>query len=172
MERTLVGIGRIGTNNAELTALQQTDGVRHRSCRKCIATIVVGKYTHVVTGHTVLNGILTFLTLYFNQAPLANRVGDTRVVYNGSVTAGSVGNVLGISYGAAVMTEMMRTGRISRHEADEANYHLIMNHSMIEDTLVYAALGIPPALILSVRIVFALIVVWTRKFVVCVLRRG
>ena len=47
-----------------------------------------------------------------------------------------------------------------------------MNHSMIEDTLVYAALGIPPALILSVRIVFALIVVWTRKFVVCVLRRG
>ena len=83
-----------------------------------------------------------------------------------------VGNVLGISYGAAVMTEMMRTGRISRHEADEANYHLIMNHSMIEDTLVYAALGIPPALILSVRIVFALIVVWTRKFVVCVLRRG
>lgn len=82
-----------------------------------------------------------------------------------------VGNVLGISYGAAVMTEMMRAGRISPHEADEANFHLIMNHSMVEDTLVYAALGIPPALILSVRIVFALIVVWTRRFVVCVLRR-
>ncbi|MGM9713468.1 MAG: nucleoside recognition domain-containing protein [Prevotella sp.] len=81
-----------------------------------------------------------------------------------------VGNVLGISYGAAVMTELMRTGRITRGEANEANYHLIMNHSMIEDTLVYAALGISPLLILSVRLVSALAVVWARRALLGFLR--
>lgn len=74
-----------------------------------------------------------------------------------------VGNVLGISYGSAVMIQLEEEGKISREEADEVNYHLIMNHSMLEDTLVFATAGVSALWILSTRLLFALILVWSRK---------
>lgn len=74
-----------------------------------------------------------------------------------------VGNVLGISYGSAMMIELEESGQITPEEANEVNYHLVMNHSMLEDTLVYAAAGVSAFWILSTRILFALIVVWGRK---------
>lgn len=76
-----------------------------------------------------------------------------------------VGNVLGISYGSAVMLELEERGVISRKEANEVNYHLIMNHSLLEDTIVFAATGIPALLLISVRMLFALALVWVRRLV-------
>ena len=74
-----------------------------------------------------------------------------------------VGNVLGISYGSAVMLQLEEEGKITREEADEVNYHLIMNHSMLEDTLVFATAGISAFWILSTRLLFALLLVWSKK---------
>ena len=74
-----------------------------------------------------------------------------------------VGNVLGISYGSAVMIQLEEEGKITPEEADEVNYHLIMNHSMLEDTLVFATAGVSAFWILSTRLLFALILVWCRK---------
>ena len=74
-----------------------------------------------------------------------------------------VGNVLGISYGSAMMLDLEERGEITREEANEVNYHLIMNHSMLEDTLVFAAAGVSAAWILSTRILFAFLLVWFRK---------
>ena len=74
-----------------------------------------------------------------------------------------VGNVLGISYGSAVMIQLEEEGKISRKEADDVNYHLIMNHSMLEDTLVFATAGVSALWILSTRLLFALVLVWARK---------
>lgn len=74
-----------------------------------------------------------------------------------------VGNVLGISYGSAVMIQLEEEGKISLEEADEVNYHLIMNHSMLEDTLVFATAGVSAIWILTTRLLFALILVWSRK---------
>jgi len=74
-----------------------------------------------------------------------------------------VGNVLGISYGSAVMMDLEERGKITRAEANDVNYHLIMNHSLLEDTIVFASLGIPALLIITTRFFFALVVVWTRK---------
>lgn len=76
-----------------------------------------------------------------------------------------VGNVLGISYGSAAMIDLEEQGQITREEANEVNYHLIMNHSMLEDTLVFAAAGVSALWILSTRILFALALVWGRKAV-------
>ena len=73
-----------------------------------------------------------------------------------------VGNVLGISYGSAVMVELEEKGIVTREEANDVNYHLIMNHSMLEDTIVFAATGISALLLISTRIIFALILVWGR----------
>lgn len=74
-----------------------------------------------------------------------------------------IGNVLGISYGSAMMLELEDNGVITREEADQVNYHLIMNHSMLEDTMVFATAGISALWILSTRILFAFILVWGRK---------
>ncbi len=74
-----------------------------------------------------------------------------------------VGNVLGLSYGSAVMLDLEEKGQITREDANAVNYHLIMNHSMLEDTIVMAVTGISVFWILATRLLFALIVVWTRK---------
>ena len=74
-----------------------------------------------------------------------------------------VGNVLGLSYGSAVMLDLEERGQITREDANDVNYHLIMNHSMLEDTIVMAVTGISVFWILATRLLFALIVVWTRK---------
>ena len=74
-----------------------------------------------------------------------------------------VGNVLGISYGSAVMVELEEKGVVRREEANEVNYHLIMNHSMLEDTIVFAATGISAILLITTRVSFALLLVWGRK---------
>lgn len=81
-----------------------------------------------------------------------------------------VGNVLGISYGSAAMLSLEESGQITKEEADEVNYHLIMNHSMLEDTMVFATQGISAFWILSTRILFALALVWGKKGVKCLLR--
>ena len=74
-----------------------------------------------------------------------------------------VGNVLGISYGSAVMSELEEKGLVTKDEANDVNYHLIMNHSMLEDTIVFAATGISAILLITTRVSFALLLVWGRK---------
>lgn len=83
-----------------------------------------------------------------------------------------VGNVLGISYGSAVMLQLEDEGKISREEANEVNYHLIMNHSMLEDTLVFATAGVSALWILSTRLLFALVLVWARKGILAAIQRS
>lgn len=74
-----------------------------------------------------------------------------------------VGNVLGLSYGSAMMIDLEESGQISREEANEVNYHLIMNHSMLEDTLVFVGVGVSAWWILGTRMLFAIVLVWSRK---------
>ena len=74
-----------------------------------------------------------------------------------------VGNVLGISYGSAAMLDLEDSGQITREEANEVNYHLIMNHSMLEDTMTFGVCGVSAVCILSVRMLFAFCLVWGRK---------
>ena len=74
-----------------------------------------------------------------------------------------VGNVLGISYGSAVMVELEEKGLVTPEEANDVNYHLIMNHSMLEDTIVFAATGISALLLIITRLCFALLMVWGRR---------
>ncbi len=73
--------------------------------------------------------------------------------------------VLGISYGSAVLLELEERGLITKEEANDVNYHLIMNHSLLEDTIVFALTGISVFWIVSTRVLFAMIVVWTHKLI-------
>lgn len=82
-----------------------------------------------------------------------------------------VGNVLGISYGSAVMIDLEEQGQITSDEANDVNYHLVMNHSMLEDTCVFASFGISAFWVLSTRILFALVVVWSRRLILLLIRK-
>lgn len=74
-----------------------------------------------------------------------------------------VGNILGLSYGGAVTKNLIDSGEITKEEANSVNYHLIMNHSLLEDTAVFAAAGISPFWIISTRLLMAMLIVWTRR---------
>lgn len=76
-----------------------------------------------------------------------------------------VGNVIGLSYGSAIMLELEEQGIITREDANDVNYHLIMNHSMLEDTLVFAVTGISAVLIIATRVTLAMLVVWSRRLI-------
>ena len=74
-----------------------------------------------------------------------------------------VGDILGISYGSAVMVELEQRKIVSREDANDVNYHLIMNHSLLEDTIVFAHVGISAPLLVGVRVVFAMMLVWAHR---------
>lgn len=83
-----------------------------------------------------------------------------------------VGNVLGISYGAAVMMELEKNGDITPEEANDTNYHLIMNHSLLEDTIVFSSTGVSALLLVTTRLAFAVVLVWARRGVKLVIGNG
>lgn len=74
-----------------------------------------------------------------------------------------VANILGISYGSAVMIGLQKNGLMSRQQSNEANYHLVMNHSLFEDTIVFSTAGVSALVVITTRVGLALLVVWSRK---------
>lgn len=77
-----------------------------------------------------------------------------------------VGNVVGLAYGGAVMIDMVEEGKLTLKESNTVNYHLSISHSLLEDTLLFAALGINWLIIIGTRVLFAMIVVWGRRFII------
>ena len=59
---------------------------------------------------------------------------------------------------------------VRREDANDVNYHLIMNHSLLEDTIVFTATGISALLLVSVRLALAVALVWTRRALMSVSR--
>ncbi len=75
-----------------------------------------------------------------------------------------IGYIVGLAYGGALMMDQMKDGKVSRTEANLLNHHLALSHSVIEDNLLFVALGVSIWWILGVRLSLAWIVVWTRRF--------
>ena len=76
-----------------------------------------------------------------------------------------VGNLVGLAYGGAIMVEQIEANKLSRSEGDYLNHHLAISHSLLEDTLIFVALGVPLLWIVVPRLAFAFIVVWSKRFV-------
>lgn len=74
-----------------------------------------------------------------------------------------VGNVVGLAYGGAIMVEQMEQKKLSYSEGNLLNFHLAICHSLLEDTIIFAAIGIPALWIVSTRLLFAIVVVWMRR---------
>jgi spore maturation protein SpmB len=71
-----------------------------------------------------------------------------------------VAQTLGLAYGSAVMIEAFEHGDIRPAEADLLNYHVAINHSLLEDTLLFVAIGVPALWITFPRVFLAAAVVW------------
>lgn len=82
-----------------------------------------------------------------------------------------VGNVVGLAYGGAVMVDMVDEGQLTLKDSNTVNYHLSISHSLLEDTLLFVALGINLWIIICTRIFLAMIVVWSRRLIIHLGRR-
>ena len=74
-----------------------------------------------------------------------------------------VANVIGLSYGAAVLIEHRKENKISARDADLLNHHIALSHSLLEDTALYVAIGAGLGWITLPRIALAVMAVWAAK---------
>jgi len=75
-----------------------------------------------------------------------------------------IGYIVGLTYGGALMMDQMKEGKVTRTDASLLNYHLAVSHSVLEDNLLFVALGVSIWWILGVRLTIAWVVVWLRRF--------
>jgi hypothetical protein len=74
-----------------------------------------------------------------------------------------VANTLGLAYGAAVMIDEVKEGKISERDVDLLNHHISVSHSNLEDLLLFTAIGgLLPWMLLS-RWGMSLLLVWERR---------
>lgn len=71
-----------------------------------------------------------------------------------------VAYTLGLAYGSAIMLEESENGRLSREDADLLNHHIAISHSLLEDTLLFVAIGVPAMWIIFPRIFLSMAEVW------------
>ena len=82
-----------------------------------------------------------------------------------------IGYIVGLAYGGALMMDQIKEGQVTRTDANLLNHHLALSHSVIEDNLLFVALGVSIWWILAVRLSLAWVVVWVRRFILN-MRRG
>jgi len=76
-----------------------------------------------------------------------------------------VAQILGLTYGSAVMIEEVERHDITQANANLLNYHIAINHSLLEDTLLFVAIGVPAGWIVAPRFALAVLVVWSVRLV-------
>ena len=74
-----------------------------------------------------------------------------------------IGYIVGLAYGGALMIDQMKEGKVTKAEGSLLNYHLAISHSILEDNLLFVALGVSIWWILVTRLIAAWIVVWLRR---------
>ncbi len=74
-----------------------------------------------------------------------------------------VANVVGLAYGSAIMIERSEAGKMSLTEGDLFNHHVAISHSLLEDTLLFAAIGVPLVWAMAPRLLLAMLVVWLER---------
>ncbi len=74
-----------------------------------------------------------------------------------------VANILGLAYGAAVMIDESRSGKISRRDIDLLNTHISISHSNFEDLFLVCSIGGVWYILLISRWIASAILVWEQR---------
>lgn len=72
-------------------------------------------------------------------------------------------NAIGLTYGSALLIEQVDRGKLSLSEGDLFNHHVGISHSLLEDTLLFVALGVPLIWVMVPRLLLAFCVVWIER---------
>jgi spore maturation protein SpmB len=72
-------------------------------------------------------------------------------------------NVVGYAYGAGIVEEQVKSGRMKPQEGDLFNHHAGVCNSLMEDTILFLAVGVPLFWITLPRIALALLAVWIER---------
>jgi spore maturation protein SpmB len=72
-------------------------------------------------------------------------------------------NIVGYAYGAGIIEEQVRAGRMKQQDADLFNHHAGLCHSLLEDTALFLAVGVPLFWITVPRLILALLAVWLER---------
>jgi hypothetical protein len=75
-----------------------------------------------------------------------------------------VANTAGLAYGAAVIIDESRSGRLTRAETEMLNRSVAVCHSLLEDTLLFAVIGAWPLWLVLPRLASAALVVWVYRW--------
>ena len=81
-----------------------------------------------------------------------------------------IAQLLGLTYGSAVLIEEVENNEITKYDANLLNYHIAINHSLLEDTLLFVAIGVPAGWMIVPRFIIAILVVWTVKLILSMKR--
>jgi hypothetical protein len=71
-----------------------------------------------------------------------------------------VANTLGLAYGGGIIVEEARTGRLSKSDVNALNISVALCHSLLEDTILFVAVGAFALWITVPRLVMAAAAVW------------
>jgi hypothetical protein len=83
-----------------------------------------------------------------------------------------VANTLGLAYGAAIMIDLHDSGALSAKDGDLFNRHVAVCHSLLEDTLLFVAIGVGAFWIIVPRLFLALLCVWGERLRRIMFRRS
>lgn len=83
-----------------------------------------------------------------------------------------IASTVGVAYGAGVLIEEVREGKLSRPETDLFNHHAAISHSQIEDTALFVSIGVPYLWAALPRFFLAIAVVWLEKIRRYIFRRS
>ena len=81
-----------------------------------------------------------------------------------------VANVVGLAYGSAIILEDVRTGVLTRKDAQLLNRSIGICHSLLEDTLLFVAIGAWAFWITVPRLALAAVVVWGYRVGIAIIR--
>lgn len=127
------------------------------------AGVLILKIVLIVSGLMILQNILTEfkITDLISKtfAPIMKIMGlspDSSFLW-------VISQIVGLTYGSAIMIEAVEKTQITAQNAKLLNYHIAINHSLLEDTLLFVAIGVPAMWMIGPRFIIAIIVVWSIK---------
>jgi spore maturation protein SpmB len=71
--------------------------------------------------------------------------------------------IVGYSYGAAVLMDQVQEGKLTPGDSDLLNHHAALCHSLLEDTALFVAIGVPILWITLPRLAMAIAIVWMER---------
>ena len=124
------------------------------------AVLLVGKIILFVIGVMILQEVLNAFRL---MRPLSRLLAPPLAALGlprKTVFLWIVANTLGLAYGAAVLIEETRSGQLTQAEIDIINRSVAVCHSLLEDTLLFVAIGAWAMWVTLPRVAAAAAVVW------------